>query len=176
MYLAIPKGTSLKLYSVNTPITIDIGLTEKTKEPEVVEEVVEDTPETGITGTGKTITGEGEGKVKKIFSKTVLLIAGLVIIIGFIGFFGVKFLMSGRGIASHMGGLPSHIIVRKQSEILKERQSEREKDKELVEAEKKLQEAQLEINKLKNKAKIEEVERRIEADKELLRRLRSGEA
>ena len=149
-------------FPVKTPATVEIGLAPE--EPEVAEEKTE-------TGANKSVTGqvvsENEGR-KSIVSKKILLIAALVMIIGFAGFFGVKFLVS-------RGAIPHHIIVRKQSEILKEKTDEKIKSKELEEAERKLQAAQIEINKLKNKEKIEQVEKRIESEKELLKKLRSGE-
>jgi uncharacterized coiled-coil DUF342 family protein len=47
--------------------------------------------------------------------------------------------------------------------------------RELIEAERKIKEAQAEINKLKNKERLKEVERKFEEDKKLLERLRRGE-
>jgi hypothetical protein len=53
--------------------------------------------------------------------------------------------------------------------------SERELERELQEKERKLKDAQTEINKLKNQGKISEIEKRIEAERKEIEKLRKGE-
>ena len=67
------------------------------------------------------------------------------------------------------------IKVRKLSELNAERSEERRKNDELKEAEKRLKEAQQEVNKLKNTGKVKELEERIKEQQEELKRLKDSD-
>lgn len=157
-------------HPVGSPISMDISINEKEPVEEIPENITEEEPaeeqlaeeEAGVTG--KTIGDT----VSKIFSKTNLLYAGIVIVTLVIVLFVTRVIRA-RNL------IPRSIIVRKQSELLREKKEEDEESGELREAHKKLREAQAEINKLKNRKKIEEMENQIQEEKERLERMRRGE-
>tara|TARA_Y100000310_G_scaffold345023_1_gene461242 strand:+ start:920 stop:1687 length:768 start_codon:yes stop_codon:yes gene_type:complete len=157
-------------FPIKTPITIDIGLELEPVVEEVTDEVVEETVENSVGITGQAISEEDEKE--SIISKTFLLIAGLVIVVGFIGFLGMRFF-------KNRSNSPSSIVVRKQSEILKEKQDALEDAKDdnekITELEEKMNDIRTEMNKIKNEDKIKNAEKRIREEQERLERLRQGD-
>ncbi|HDZ61202.1 MAG TPA: hypothetical protein ENH46_05840 [Candidatus Pacearchaeota archaeon] len=118
--------------------------------------------------TGSVIFGE-EGIVTK--KRIYYILGGILLLVGL--FFGSRLLLKHKGEGRE-------IKVRKMSEFQAEtkekaerkEESDREGDNRLANAEKKLKEAQEEINLLKNQDRIKELENKIEEDKDRLERLR----
>ncbi|MEK6820575.1 MAG: hypothetical protein AABX71_02580 [Nanoarchaeota archaeon] len=130
-------------YVVRVPVTIDLSepeeenLTETniTEEPETAEEETEG--EGAITG--KTLFGE-DG----VFSKNVLYIAGLILIVGGGVFFVTRTMIRRK--------MPSQIIVRKQSDMMENVENAGKKvGEELVVVERKLKEVLQDLENIINK-------------------------
>ena len=155
-------------YAVATPVTIDINLDGEVKAEESKEET------SGITG--KAVEETGEGGLKNLFSNLISNKLVWYILIALVAgggiFFGVRFFMTRQVI-------PQNIVVKKQSELLKEHEAKKEKEKEdnnyLKRLDDRLQEIQTEISKIKNRDKIIAAERKLKEDVELLEKLRKGE-
>ena len=159
-------------YAVTTPVTIDISLDE-TKAEESEKTAIAEKETSGITGK---VTEESEGGLKNLFSNLVSNKVVWYILIALVAgggiFFGVRFFMTRQVI-------PQNIVVKKQSELLKEHEAKKEKEKEdnnyLKRLDDRLQEIQTEISKIKNRDKIIAAERKLKEDVELLEKLRKGE-
>ncbi len=106
--------------------------------------------------------------VKDFFTnKKTLFWAGGIILVALIIFFIWKY-------RKKLKRFSSNITVRKLSEMKEERQEKIGDYKEVIEeAERKIKEAQSEINNLKNQGRIREMERKLKEDQTELRRLRS---
>jgi hypothetical protein len=153
-----PKGTEL----IETP----------SKEPEVVEpeinetEEIEEVEEPEVTGSA--ITGFSVGDIKEtIFSKKVIysffgFLGVLVVVFGFFIFVSKK--KSGTG----------SVKVKKLSEIKSSGMTFSEDQDKIKEQERKIKEAQDEIKKIKGDDKINAAKKKLEEDREALRRLESG--
>jgi hypothetical protein len=165
-------------YPTGKPITLNIDPYPKPEEnvtanESVVSETINKTEveenytkeKTGITG--KTIGN----KIGRVFSKEILIILVVIIIAGFAIYFVVKLIRK--------KGFPQNIIVRKQSELVAEREKLKEESKEddkLASIEKKLRALLEDVIKMRNKDKIEEAKKRLEGDRRELEKLEKGEA
>ncbi|MBI3622841.1 hypothetical protein HY212_02035 [Candidatus Pacearchaeota archaeon] len=173
-----------KGYDVGSPINLEV-YPEGYKKPEPVintsieenstsnETVVNNTNETvnDTQAQGSLLTGAAikEGKSS---GKTLYYIIGAIVLLGIIGF--TSAVMLRRREYS-----PKEIKVRKLSEIQKERQEMKGKSAEEYKrayeaAQKKVEESQKEINKLKNQEKIKQIEDRIAKERDEVNRLRRG--
>ncbi|MFH1801485.1 MAG: hypothetical protein ABH804_01485 [archaeon] len=70
---------------------------------------------------------------------------------------------------------PREIKVKKMSDLRREKEEDVQRSKDLEEAERRLREAQEEVNSIKNKDKINEIKKRIVEEQQELIRLRKGE-
>lgn len=144
--------------------TIENETQDITESSEGSAETTEDSQENrGLAGS--VIFGE-EG----IFSKNVLYyILGGIILVALLVFVGLK-IEKKRALNPKE---PKEVKIRKLSDIKSEEVGTYKK--EMGQAEKKMQEMQREINRLKNEGKIKEIESRIQQEQEEIKRLRRGE-
>jgi hypothetical protein len=107
------------------------------------------------------------GKVVSVFkeNKTIIIyvFVGTLILAGAIFLF-IHIKKSGFGKSNNN----SNIIIRKLSDIQKERENSSEEDQRMVELQAQISQAQHELNKIKNKDKIEELKKKLQKDKEEL--------
>ena len=142
--------------TTNTTAAVET-VVETTTPPVPEVQVQESTPpatESKVTGN---VVGE-PGSGKKIY---------LYILLGVIGAAVIVFLVFKVG-GSFVNSQPA-------GDVKVVKLSERKLERELEEKERKLEEANREINKLRNQDKIKEMERRIEEEKKLIEKLRRGE-
>lgn len=161
--------------TVNTSNETDIVATTNGTVPVNNTVVVENTTETvtEASDSGSKLTGatvkEGESS-----GKTLYYIIGAIVLLGIIGFTSAVVLRR-RDFLSN----PKEVRVRKFSEIQRERQEMKGKSAEEYKrayeaAQKKVEESQKEINRLKNQEKIKQIEDRISKERDEVNRLRRG--
>ena len=144
---------------VETPISANITEQNLTGEVNESEELIE--TETSVTG----FTLFGDSNTSTI----ILYILGGILLVVII-FFIVRIIIRRRGERV----LPE-IKVRKLSEWKASMSAHDNKSRAIEEAERKLQEAQAEINRLKNQDKIRSAERKLKEDQEAIERMKRGE-
>jgi hypothetical protein len=113
-----------------------------------------------------------------ILSNSIYYIIGGVVVFLIIVFFLIKKKKKKKVRIDKEGSIINkEIRVRKLSDVIKEREEENSKVKSdaLMEAERKLKEAQSEVLRLKSDDQIREAERKLREDEETLRRLRGGQ-
>ncbi|MEK6945873.1 MAG: hypothetical protein AABW63_03705 [Nanoarchaeota archaeon] len=161
------------------PVTVDTSttnVTNVTPEVNISNQITTSnnssaSPQPGLTG-----FSTSENTNKGFFSsQSLYFFIGLIAIVG-IFFLGVLFLKK-RGSRYEPREETHGPNVRKLSDFLEERKHRMNENygASLQDAEKKLKEAQAEINRLKNSGKIEEAKRKLVADEKELMRLRRGE-
>ena len=133
-----------------------------------VEETKEEADSKSVTGQTITENKNKKGLSLSDFPKYIYYIIGAVILVGLIGLLVLKSLISGK---------PPHIqflnFKKDKSNVPSFNVSSMEK--ELLKAERKLREAQVEINRLKNRDKIVVAEKKLEEDRKELEKLKRGE-
>lgn len=188
-----------KLVTAGIPITIkmlpgDVSLTPTSEikvndteenatvvgETEVINETANDTTAAPVDTNSKGITGlaTDEAGSKSTFSNSLIYIIAGVLVVGAVLFVLVPRLkMRSNSYESAVGTPKKGLKIKKMSEKIKEvkevnkQQNLDDYKKAIINAESKIKEAQVEIKKLKNVEKAEELKKKIEKDQEELRKL-----
>jgi len=165
-------------------VTIDLATPPPEEEEVVIEEQEEGTEEeTENVGESGALTGFaiGDGTLKAIYYSV-----GIFVLVGIILFF---FVVARKKIKRKTDG-SDPIVVKKLSDLKKEQKEAEEKkpekevadtskigdrDKTILELEKKIKEAQYQLGVIKNEEKIKLAEKKLQEDREELERMRKGQ-
>jgi hypothetical protein len=141
--------------------------TGETTEEDTEEVVVEEEQEEATEETEPSTTGSLISESKDLFTNYSFYLIGFIFLVGLVGFF----MMRKKG--KMPGDKPEkEVKVKKLSEVGDKSSADL---REIEDAERKIKEAQQEINRIKNHKHIEEAEKKLEADREALEKLKRGE-
>lgn len=167
-YIEMVPGFEATISEGGDPALAPVEPEETVEEPEEPIESPEETVEETTEDTSAGITGNAVSKVGDFFSNSTVyftiigLVVGLVVI-----FFVIKKVRTSQS--------PNQINIRKLGKSPQLSQSEISTRQEIIEAEKRIKEAQAQINKLKNEDRIKQIEQRIANEKAELDKLQRGE-